>query len=98
MATAATDLGHEKSASFFPDDLCDATATGAIVDFAYAGMHKTTLLAKALIKAYYGQGPKFSYYSGCSDGGREGLHEVQRFPEDFDGAVVGAPVIDEVAT
>ena len=98
MATAATDLGHEKSASFFPDGLWARGNPGAIVDFAYAGMHKTTLLAKALIKAYYGQGPKYSYYSGCSDGGREGLHEVQRFPEDFDGVVVGAPVIDEVAT
>ena len=98
MATAATNLGHEKSASFFPDGMWAQGNPVAIVDFAYAGMHKTTLLAKALIKAYYGQGPKFSYYSGCSDGGREGLHEVQRFPEDFDGAVVGAPVIDEVAT
>lgn len=98
MATAATDLGHEKSASFFPDGVWAQGNPVAIVDFAYAGMHKTTLLAKALIKAYYGQGPKYSYYSGCSDGGREGLHEVQRFPEDFDGVVVGAPVIDEVAT
>jgi Tannase and feruloyl esterase len=98
MATAATDLGHEKSASFFPDGVWAQSNPVAIVDFAYAGMHKTTLLAKALIKAYYGQGPKYSYYSGCSDGGREGLHEVQRFPEDFDGVVVGAPVIDEVAT
>jgi Tannase and feruloyl esterase len=51
MATAATDLGHEKSASFFPDGLWAPGNPGAIVDFAYAGMHKTTLLAKALIKA-----------------------------------------------
>ena len=98
MATAASDLGHEKSASFFPDGLWAHGNPDAIVDFAYAGMHKTTLLAKALIKTYYGQSPKYSYYSGCSDGGREGLQEVQRFPEDFDGVVVGAPVIDEVAT
>jgi hypothetical protein len=98
MVTAATDLGHEKSASFFPDGLWARGNPVAIVDFAYAGMHKSTILAKALIRAFYGQGPKFSYYSGCSDGGREGLHEVQRFPEDFDGVVVGAPVIDEVAT
>jgi Tannase and feruloyl esterase len=98
MVTAATDLGHEKSASFFPDGLWARGNPEAIVDFAYAGMHKSTLLAKALIKAFYGQGPKFSYYSGCSDGGREGLQEVQRYPEDFDGVVIGAPVIDEVAT
>ena len=98
MATAATDLGHEKSASFFPDGLWARGNPGAIVDFAYAGMHKSTLLAKALVHAFYGQGPKFSYYSGCSDGGREGLQEIQRFPQDFDGVVIGAPVIDEVAT
>jgi Tannase and feruloyl esterase len=98
MVTAATDLGHEKSASFFPDGLWARGNPGAIVDFAYAGMHKSTLLAKALTKAFYRQGPKYSYYSGCSDGGREGLQEVQRFPEDFDGVVIGAPVIDEVAT
>ena len=98
MVTAATDLGHEKSASFFPDGLWARGNPEAIVDFAYAGMHKSTILAKALIRAFYGQGPKFSYYSGCSDGGREGLQEVQRFPEDFDGVVIGAPVIDEVAT
>jgi hypothetical protein len=98
MVTAATDLGHEKSATFFPDGLWARGNPAAIVDFAYAGMHKSTVLAKALIGAFYGQGPKFSYYSGCSDGGREGLHEVQRFPGDFDGAVIGAPVIDEVAT
>ena len=98
MVTAATDLGHEKSATFFPDGLWARGNPVAIIDFAYAGMHKSTVLAKALIGAFYGQGPKFSYYSGCSDGGREGLHEVQRFPGDFDGAVIGAPVIDEVAT
>ena len=98
MVTASTDLGHTKSASFFPDGFWANGNPQAIVDFAYAGMHKTTLLAKALIAAYYGQGPQYSYYSGCSDGGREGLHEVQRFPADFDGVVVGAPTIDEVAT
>jgi feruloyl esterase len=98
MVTAATDLGHEKSASFFPDGLWARGNPGAIVDFAYAGMHKSAILAKALIQAYYGRGPKFSYYSGCSDGGREGLQEVERFPEDFDGIVIGVPVIDEVAT
>jgi feruloyl esterase len=98
VATAATDLGHTKSASFFPDGLWAKSNPQAIVDFAYAGMHKSTLLAKALMAAYYGQGPQYSYYSGCSDGGREGLQEVQRFPADYDGVVVGAPVIDEVAT
>ena len=47
-----------------------------------------------MIKAYYGADPSKSYYVGCSQGGHEGLMEAQRYPEDFDGYVVGAPVLD----
>ncbi|MFJ6376211.1 tannase/feruloyl esterase family alpha/beta hydrolase [Pseudarthrobacter oxydans] len=61
-------------------------------------MRKTTLATKALIHAFYNKSPQFSYFVGCSDGGREGLQEVQRYPDDYDGVIVGAPVIDEVAT
>src|ERR1700712_5752702 len=98
MVLASTDLGHRRAASFFPDGLWALNNPGAVADFAYLGMHKTTLAAKALIKSFYNQDPKFSYYVGCSDGGREGLQEIQRYPNDYDGVVAGAPVIDEVAT
>src|SRR3712207_3823822 len=60
-------------------------------------MHKTTLVTKALIRAFYGQAQRYAYFSGCSDGGREGLVEAQRFPEDYDGILVGAPVVNEVS-
>ncbi|WP_239019255.1 tannase/feruloyl esterase family alpha/beta hydrolase [Novacetimonas pomaceti] len=61
------------------------------IDFAYRANHVTALAAKALTAAFYGQAPKYSYFVGCSDGGREALMEAQRFPEDFDGISAGAP-------
>jgi len=57
-------------------------------------LRETTVAAKAVIGAYYGKQPARSYFVGCSDGGREGLMEAQRFPEDFDGIVAGAPAND----
>lgn len=61
------------------------------VDFAYRGVHVTTLAAKKLTQAYYGQKEKFSYFVGCSDGGREGLMAAQRFASDYNGIIAGAP-------
>ena len=65
----------------------------ARIDFAYRANHETTLAAKALIKILYGQPPKYSYFVGCSDGGREALAEAERYPNDFDGISAGAPVL-----
>ena len=62
-----------------------------LVDFAYRAHHETTLKAKALVNAFYGKAPERAYWFGCSSGGNEGLHEAQRFPEDYDGIVAGAP-------
>ncbi|MDE7541183.1 tannase/feruloyl esterase family alpha/beta hydrolase [Gluconobacter sphaericus] len=61
------------------------------IDFAYRANHVTALAAKALTAAFYGQAPKYSYFVGCSDGGREALMEAQRFPDDFNGISAGAP-------
>ena len=66
------------------------------IDFAYRGVHVTTLAAKALIEKYYGQKPKYSYFAGCSDGGREALMEAQRYPQDFNGITAGAPAMNFV--
>jgi feruloyl esterase len=57
-------------------------------------VHVTALAAKALIRAYYGQAPRYAYFSGCSDGGREALIEAQRYPQDFDGIAAGAPALN----
>jgi hypothetical protein len=61
------------------------------IDFAYRAAHVMSMVAKAIITAYYGKPPDRSYFQGCSDGGREGLEEAQRYPRDFNGIVVGAP-------
>jgi feruloyl esterase len=63
------------------------------IAFAYLLNHQTVLMAKELIKVFYGQAQRFSYFTGCSGGGREVLIEAQRYPEDFDGIASGAPAI-----
>jgi feruloyl esterase len=85
-AAAMTDTGHEGGSGSFalghPEKL---------VDFGYRAVHEMTLKAKAIIEAFYADGPKLSYWVGCSSGGKQGLKEAQRFPEDYDGIVAGAP-------
>ncbi len=66
------------------------------MDFAYRAMHEMTVQSKALIKAFYDQSPRLSYYNGCSTGGRQGLMAAQRYPEDFDAILAGAPANDHL--
>jgi Tannase and feruloyl esterase len=61
------------------------------VSFGYASEHALAQAAKAIIAAYYGKRPAYSYYDGCSDGGHEALVEAQRYPRDFNGILAGAP-------
>ena len=90
-ATAATDTGHDGEA---PDASWAFQHPEKVKDFGYRALHETTARAKALIEAYYGQPAHRSYFDSCSDGGREALMEAQRFPEDFDGILAGAPAND----
>jgi feruloyl esterase len=86
-ATAATDDGHEGG-------LGAAWAIGhpeKLIDFGYRAVHETSVQAKVIIRALYGRDPSLSYFAGCSDGGREALMEAQRYPEDFNGILAGAP-------
>ena len=69
-------------------------AARKVIDHGYLAVHETALLAKKMIRAYYGSDPLYSYWVGCSTGGRQGLMEAQRYPEDFDGYVIGAPVLN----
>ncbi len=87
-ATAATDTGHEGSGT---DASWAYRHPEKVVDFGYRAIHETALAAKALIKAYYDAAPQHSYFDSCSNGGREALMEAQRFPEDYDGILAGAP-------
>ena len=62
--------------------------------FGYSSEHSLAQVAKAVIRAYYGQAPSYSYFDGCSDGGREALMEAERYPADFDGILAGSPILD----
>jgi feruloyl esterase len=98
-ATAATDGGHTSTVnnSLFgafalnPDNTLN---TQLINDFSFIGIHEMTTTAKAVIGAYYGTGPSYSYFNGCSTGGRQGLMEAQRYPADYNGIASGAPAIN----
>lgn len=85
FVTAATDMGHTGA------DATWSTDPQKQADFAYRGQHITTLAAKKLIQAYYGQAQKYAYFVGCSDGGREALMAAQRYPNDYNGIIAGAP-------
>jgi feruloyl esterase len=85
-ATASTDTGHVGGSGSFvlghPEKL---------VDFGWRSEHEMTVKAKAIVQAFYGSSPKRSYWNGCSTGGRQALKEAQKFPDDFDGIIAGAP-------
>lgn len=85
-AAASTDTGHGGR---------DATwALGhpeKFVDYGHRAIHEMTEKAKLVIKAFYDKGPSRSYFASCSNGGRQGLMEAQRYPNDYDGIVAGAP-------
>lgn len=87
VASATTDMGHQGQ----NDGSWAAGNPQAQIDFAYRGMHVTAEVAKAVIVRFYGRRPVYSYFDGCSDGGREALMEAQRYPHDFDGIAAGAP-------
>ncbi len=90
LALASTDMGHTGGM----DGKFGEKDYRLRIDFAYRGVHVTTLAAKALIAAFYGRPAKYSYFSGCSDGGREALMEAQRYPQDFNGITAGAPAMN----
>jgi len=90
--TASTDTGHVAGELDWLSD------EGRLRDYGYRAVHEMTLKSKAVIDAYYGERPSYSYFNGCSTGGRQGLMEAQRFPDDYDGIVTGAPVNYFVAT
>jgi feruloyl esterase len=90
-ATASNDTGHTGGSASF--------AVGhpeKVVDFAYRAMHEMAVQSKKIMSAFYGRAPQLSYYQGCSTGGRQGMMEAQRYPEDFDAIIAGAPVYNVI--
>ena len=87
-AAASTDTGHQART---PDASWAAGHPEKVVDFGYRAIHEMTVKGKAITEAFYGTKPKRSYFGSCSNGGRQALMEAQRYPEDYDGIVAGAP-------
>ena len=85
-ATTSTDTGHVSTDTWWAVGHPDR-----VEDYLYRAKHLVTVAAKGLIEAYYGTPPSYSYFNSCSNGGRQALMEAQRYPEDYDGYVVGAP-------
>ena len=95
FATAQTNTGHDATA--------EPVASFAVsyqkrVDYAFRAVHMTVVESKRIIAAYYARAAAYSYWDGCSTGGRQGLISAQRFPQDFDGIIAGAPVLNFVDT
>jgi hypothetical protein len=85
---ATNNEGHASAGGF---DGVFGTDPQLRVDYGYQADHLVSLVVKSIIKTFYRQGPRFSYFDGCSQGGHQGLTEAQRYPGDFDGIVAGAP-------
>jgi feruloyl esterase len=87
-AVANTDTGHQGEQGDFT---WAVNHPERLIDYQYRAVHELTLVGKALTTAWYGRPPARAYWNGCSAGGRQGLKEAQRFPDDYDAIVAGAP-------
>lgn len=94
FSAGATDTGHEGGSGKFALDADGHQNWQGIIDNAYLGIHEMTVVGKALTTAFYGKAPRYSYFVGGSTGGRQGLMEAQRFPEDYDGIISACPAIN----
>ena len=88
-AVSSTDTGHTGGSARF-----GLGHPEKVIDFGWRAVHETANASKAIIAAYYGGAPKYSYFNGCSAGGRQAMKEAQRFPADFNGIIAGAPGLD----
>jgi feruloyl esterase len=93
FAAVATDTGHTVTGPF--DASWALNRPDLIEDFGHRALHVSVVNAKKIARALFGEPPRYSYYTGCSKGGQQGLMAAQRYPEDFDGIVVGNPTSDE---
>ena len=94
FAAGATDTGHEGASGSFALDAKGRLNWQAIRDNGHVGIHEMTVTGKALTQALYGAAPKYSYFNGCSTGGRQALMEAQRYPQDYNGVVAASPAIN----
>jgi feruloyl esterase len=93
-ATLQTDTGHASAVPF--DTSWAVTSDGspnriALEDLGFRAVHEMAVVGKQIVGAYYGRAQRYAYFQGCSQGGHQGLTETQRYPDDFDGIIAGAP-------
>ncbi len=92
-AVGSTDTGHRSGGGdatwvIGPDGKMNA---GLVNDWAHRGIHEMTVKSKAIVTAFYGNPARYSYFTGCSSGGHQALTEAQRYPDDYNGILAGAP-------
>jgi feruloyl esterase len=92
-AAVGSDLGHQ---SDFIDSSWAVGHPERVRDWGHRATHEMTVRAKAIVAAYYGHPAQWSYFTGCSGGGRQAMSEAQRYPQDYDGIVAGDPTLDFV--
>lgn len=85
-----------KVSSEFYEAALEANDVEGQNNFADLAVHRTAEVAKAIVYAYYGADPQYSYFSGCSLGGGQSLKEAQRYPGDFDGILAASPIVDSM--
>jgi hypothetical protein len=96
-AAASTDGGHDQdtespaSWALGPDGHVNQ---GLLQNFASRSLHDMAVAGKAVTAQYYGRPAKYSYWDGCSTGGRQGVMEAQRYPDDYDGISAAAPAVN----
>ena len=87
-AVTNTDTGHKGGGDDFSWAVGHAEK---VIDYGYRAVHELTVVGKEITTAYFGKAPEKSYWNGCSTGGRQGLMEAQKFPNDYDAIIAGAP-------
>ncbi len=90
-AVASTDTGHVGTTS---DGSYALGHPEKVIDFGYRAVHEMVEKSRAVVTSFYTRAAKYSYWNGCSTGGRQGLTDLQRYPNDFDGAITGAPALN----
>ena len=93
-AASSTDTGHVRAGANGFDATWALDRPDLVEDFGHRSLHLTAVHGKAITEALYGAAPDYAYYVGCSKGGQQGMMEAQRYPDDFDGLVVGDPAHD----
>ncbi|MEE3011193.1 MAG: tannase/feruloyl esterase family alpha/beta hydrolase [Pseudomonadota bacterium] len=91
-AVTNSNMGHDNGVE--PGASFGFNNRQAEIDFGYRAVHLSVMAGKRLVRDYYGDNAEYSYFEGCSQGGRQAFMSAQRYPQDFDGIIAGAPAFN----